>query len=64
MLDYHIHTTYSPDGQMSMETVCERAIEAGLKEIAFTDHIDMDWPDPTIPPFDIKTLDQYFEDPQ
>jgi len=47
---------------MSMETVCERAIEAGLKEIAFTDHIDMDWPDPTIPPFDIKTLDQYFED--
>nr|PZN12188.1 MAG: histidinol phosphate phosphatase [Caldicoprobacter oshimai] len=62
MLDYHLHSTYSLDSRMSMEAACMRAIEAGLKEIAFTDHIDIDWPDDSIPPFDIRTLDRYFED--
>jgi len=62
LFDYHIHTTYSPDGQMSMETACLRAIELGLAEIAITDHIDMDWPNTAIPPFDVKMLDRYFED--
>jgi len=61
-MDYHVHSTYSVDSCMSMEEVCLRAIEAGLAEIAFTDHIDIDWPDTTIPPFDVKTLDKYFED--
>lgn len=62
MIDYHVHSTYSLDSRMSMEAACLRAIEVGLKEIAFTDHIDIDWPDKTIPPFDIRMLDSYFKD--
>ncbi len=62
MMDYHVHSTYSVDSRMSMEEACLRAIEAGLMEIAFTDHIDIDWPDTAIPPFDVKMLDEYFED--
>lgn len=62
MMDYHLHSTYSIDSLMSMEDACLRAIQAGLAEIAFTDHIDIDWPDTTIPPFDIRMLDKYFED--
>ena len=49
MFDYHVHTSYSPDSQMLMETACSRAVELGLKEIAITDHIDIDWPDSAFP---------------
>ena len=62
MFDYHVHTSYSPDSQMLMETACSRAVELGLKEIAITDHIDIDWPDSAFPALDARTLDQYFED--
>lgn len=42
MVDYHIHTTYSCDSQLEPEMVCNRAIELGLNEIAFTEHLDLD----------------------
>jgi HisJ family histidinol phosphate phosphatase len=45
-INYHMHSQYSIDGEMSIEEACEKAIELGLKEIAFTDHLDIDWPDP------------------
>lgn len=44
MYDYHTHTTYSTDGNASMEAMIKRAIEVGLKEIAITDHYDPDYP--------------------
>jgi len=47
---------------MSMEEACLSAIQAGVIEIAFTDHIDIDWPDTAVPPFDVGMLDKYFED--
>ena len=31
-----------------MEEAAEKAIKLGLKEIAFTDHVDYDYPDDTI----------------
>jgi len=43
MFDYHVHTTFSPDAQSPMEEVVISAIEKGLTEICFTDHIDYDW---------------------
>ncbi|MGE4284144.1 MAG: histidinol-phosphatase HisJ family protein, partial [Clostridia bacterium] len=43
--DYHIHSSFSGDSQMAMDTACEKAISLGLKEIAFTDHVDFDYPD-------------------
>jgi histidinol-phosphatase (PHP family) len=62
LFDYHVHTTYSSDGRMTMETLCKQAIKLGLKEIAITDHIDMDWPVPGYTSFDIETLKQYLSD--
>jgi histidinol-phosphatase (PHP family) len=44
LFDYHVHTTFSADSQMQMEEACQRALESGLKEIAFTDHIDCFYP--------------------
>ena len=40
--DYHIHSTFSPDGKSSMEEMILRAIDLNLKEICFTDHVDYD----------------------
>ena len=42
MYEYHTHTTNSPDSRVTMRDYCEKAIAIGLKEIAFTDHIDHD----------------------
>ena len=44
--DFHMHTNFSTDSQMSPEEVIKRAIELGLKTICITDHQDMDFPEP------------------
>ena len=54
LVDYHIHTNHSIDGEMTIDEVCRKAISLGIKEIAFTDHIDLDWPDPE---FDFASID-------
>ena len=38
--DFHVHTEFSDDSNELMENQVERAIELGLKEICFTDHVD------------------------
>ena len=38
--DYHIHTEFSDDSREPMEKQIEKAIELGLQEICFTDHVD------------------------
>lgn len=52
-LDYHIHTDYSDDSWYPMEKVVKDAINLGLKEICFTDHVDygvkLDWTDKGTP---------------
>lgn len=40
LYDYHTHTRFSSDGQASMEEMCEAAIQLGLREICFTEHVD------------------------
>jgi histidinol-phosphatase (PHP family) len=42
MFDYHIHPNYSIDAEGRVDEFCTAAIEAGLKEIAFTTHLDLD----------------------
>lgn len=37
--DYHMHSI-SPDARVSMEKMCEAAVEQGLTEVAFTDHYE------------------------
>ena len=46
MLDYHIHSDYSPDGKASMAQLCEAALRAGLGEICFTEHLEYGAPVP------------------
>lgn len=62
MYDYHSHTTYSTDGNDSMEDMIKSAIKAGLKEIAITDHFDPDYPSPLWG--DEFHADNYFRDLQ
>ena len=38
--DYHLHTQFSDDSTEPMENQVKRAIELGLDEICFTDHVD------------------------
>jgi histidinol-phosphatase (PHP family) len=47
--DYHLHTNFSSDSDTDMEKMILQAIKLGLKEIAITDHIDFDYPDPDFP---------------
>lgn len=47
--DYHIHTYYSDDSNYPMENVVKDAINLGIEEICFSDHVDYgikyDWID-------------------
>ncbi len=38
--DYHVHTAFSDDSQTPMEDMIRRALELGLSEICFTEHVD------------------------
>lgn len=42
LLDTHTHTDNSPDGNHSAMYMCEKAMEHGLRAIAFTDHCEAD----------------------
>lgn len=40
LADYHLHTSFSDDSQTPMEDMVLRAVELGLDEICFTEHVD------------------------
>lgn len=63
MFDCHIHSFFSGDSKMSMEDGCSKAIELGLSGIAFTDHIDYDYPltDARIYQIDLEKYDEEIE---
>ncbi len=42
MFDYHVHSNYSFDAEGSIDDYCKAAISKGIKEIAFTTHVDTD----------------------
>lgn len=47
--DYHLHTCFSSDSKAAVLDMIEQSIHLGLKEIAITDHIDYNYPDPEYP---------------
>jgi histidinol-phosphatase (PHP family) len=57
LFDYHVHTEFSVDCATAIATSCEAAIEAGITEIAFTDHIDHQASDPG---FGYYRIEDYF----
>ncbi|MCL2235311.1 MAG: histidinol-phosphatase HisJ family protein [Defluviitaleaceae bacterium] len=42
--DYHLHSIYSPDSHASIESMAQRAVDLGIEEIVFTDHINFSYP--------------------
>lgn len=44
MYDCHIHSNLSKDSDMKAADACEAAIKSGLEGLAFTDHLDFDYP--------------------
>ncbi|MFY9568590.1 MAG: histidinol-phosphatase HisJ family protein [Acetivibrionales bacterium] len=44
MYDCHMHTKLSTDSVMDADEACETAIRIGLEGVAFTDHLDYDFP--------------------
>ncbi len=44
MFDCHMHTRFSTDGLMTPEEACAASLALGLEGIAFTDHLDFDYP--------------------
>ncbi len=59
MFDCHMHSNFSSDSTMAAADACEKALLLGLDGIAFTDHIDLDYPD-TDESFDID-YEEYFK---
>ena len=43
-IDYHIHSRFSPDSETDLNEICRTAIQNGLDEICFTDHMDFTYP--------------------
>lgn len=39
--DYHIHTLFSPDSKMEPEEAIRAAIDAGVTDLCFTEHMDL-----------------------
>lgn len=52
--DYHTHTNFSGDSEAPMELMVKRAIELGLTELVFTDHVDYDYADPVFEKIDFE----------
>lgn len=42
LMDYHIHSTQSYDGKSSIFESCQKALELGIAEIGFSEHVDFD----------------------
>lgn len=57
--DFHMHTNFSGDCETSAETMIEKAISLGMKQICITDHYDYDYPDE--PELFLVAFQEYFE---
>lgn len=57
MFDYHVHSEFSVDCATPMAASCEAAVAAGIREIAFTDHVDHV---PTDPGYGYYRAEEYF----
>ena len=56
--DYHMHSTFSADGDDTMEAMCQQALNLGLTAIAITEHAE--W-HPVMPHKGFYRVEAYFE---
>lgn len=62
-LDYHVHSGCSPDATgVSMEKMCESAVEQGIGQIVFTDHFEFYTDGFQGYPFNETYLQRYFNE--
>lgn len=61
MFDYHIHSKNSFDGNSTMLECAKAGVAAGLTEICFTDHHELDYPCEVATKVDLD-FDQYFKE--
>lgn len=47
LADCHMHSSFSGDSETPMEEMADRACSIGLKDICFTEHMDLDYPEGT-----------------
>lgn len=64
LVDYHMHSKYSFDGECEIRDLCEVAIKRGLSEIAITDHMDIYSDKPYEYILDAKSLYRELEEVQ
>jgi len=57
-IDYHIHTEHSWDGGGSISEFCLKALELGIDELGFSEHIDLDPIDPGYGYHDFAKIDR------
>lgn len=62
--DCHLHSSHSGDSRASMESMIEQGLALGLKQMCFTEHMDMDYPVTDRDPEDkfILNTDSYLYD--
>ena len=61
IMDSHVHTTFSHDGENEMEEMCNKAINIGMEYITFTEHVDFI---PIDDAYDYLKIDEYFNNIQ
>lgn len=61
IMDSHVHSTFSHDGENDMEEICIKAINIGMKYITFTEHVDFN---PIDEGYDYLNIEEYFENIQ
>ena len=40
IVDSHVHSTFSHDGENDMEEICNKALDIGVQYLTFTEHVD------------------------
>jgi len=62
LVDYHVHSKLSVDGESSVDDLCSRALELEVVEIGFSEHVEFEPKDPGFGFFDYEryheTLDR------
>ena len=66
LADYHTHTQFSPDAHDPMTVIAQAALDAGMDEICFTDHVEpLTWGSNELrPPYDWSALTEDFANVQ
>jgi len=63
MIDYHVHSLFSADCDVEMEAMCREAVSAGIRELCFTEHLDIDYPMGDLPfTFDVEAHQHRLEE--